>query len=184
MATKRKPNTKAKAAVQAHETDEVKKGKSALARKTKAKQQQQTPAITPEEEGALLRLLAILETGFLATMADGVIDPAEFDNLGHNFAVWLDQDLNGDDLREVLEGFLGHFKEDGLDGRLQYLSEALDRDSRRVAFDFAAMLSACDGDVADEELGMLEHIAKAFGIPKREAQQRFNEICELVLGDD
>lgn len=183
MATKRKPGTKAKAAVKTHETEEIKKGKSALAKKTKAKQQKQPPAIAPEEEAALLRLLAILETGFLATAADGVVDVAEFDNLGANFAAWLEQDLSGDDLREVLEGFLGHLNEDGFQGRLQYLSETLDKDSRRVAFDFAAMLSACDGDVSEEELGVLGEIGSAFGIPQREAQRRFNEICELVLGD-
>jgi hypothetical protein len=184
MATKRKPTTQAKAAVQTHETDEVRKGKSALASKTKAKQQKREPAMSPEEEKALLRLLAILETGFLATMADGVIEPSEFDNLGANFAIWLDQDLTGDDLREILEGFLRHLKEDGIDGRLSYLAQALDNPSRRVAFDFAAMLSACDGDVAEEELGMLEGIADAFEIPKKEAQRRFNEMCRLVLSDE
>ena len=41
MATKRKPTTQAKAAVQTHETDEVRRGKSALASKTKAKKQKQ-----------------------------------------------------------------------------------------------------------------------------------------------
>ena len=181
MATKRKPSTKAKAAVQTHETDEVRKGKTALATKTKAKKQKQEPRMSAEEEKALLRLLAILETGFLATMVDGIIEPAEFDNLGANFAVWLEQDLSGEDLHEILQGFLKHLKEDGLNERLRYLTHTLDKPSRRVAFDFAAMLSACDGEVAEEELGMLGTIAKAFDIPEKEAQQRFDEICELVL---
>lgn len=185
MATKRKPTPRAKAAVQVHETDEVRRGKSALARKTKAKQQRQAaPVVSPEEEAALLRLLAILETGFLATVADGIIEDAEFDNLGENFAVWLEQDISSEDLREVLDGFLAHLKEDGLEERLAYLAQALDADSRRVAFTFASMLSACDGDVAEEELGMLGRIAEVFGLPRREAQQRFREICELVLGDE
>lgn len=184
MATKRKPTTQAKAAVQTHETDEVRRGKSALASKTKAKKQKQEPTISPEEERALLRLLAILETGFLATMADGVVEPSEFQNLGANFAIWLDQDLSGDDLREILEGFLEHLREDKIEGRLSYLAQTLDKPSRRVAFEFAAMLSACDGEVAEEELGMLEGIADAFEIPKKEAQKRFNEMCAMVLSDE
>jgi len=113
MATKRKPSTKAKAAVQTHETDEVRKGKTALATKTKAKKQKQEPRMSAEEEKALLRLLAILETGFLATMVDGIIEPEEFENLGANFAVWLEQDLSGEDLHEILQGFLKHLKEIG-----------------------------------------------------------------------
>ncbi len=185
MATKRKPTSKARAAVQAHETDEVKRGKSALARKTKAqKQRQAAPPITSEEQSALLRLLAILETGFLATAADGVVEPAEFNSLGANFAHWLEQDLSGEDLHEIIQGFIAHLNEDGLDGRLQYLSETLDKSSRRVAFDFAAMLSACDGDVSEEELGVLEQIATAFGLSKKEAQQHFNAMCELVLHEE
>jgi hypothetical protein len=181
MATKRKPTSKAKAAVQTHETDEVRKGKQALASKARAKTQKQEAAISPEDEKALLRLLAILETGFLATMVDGIIEPAEFENLGANFAVWLEQDLTGADLHEILQGFLKHLEEDGLEQRLAYLSQTLDKPSRRVAFDFAAMLSACDGEVAEEELGMLGTIAESFGISKKEAQTRFNEICQLVL---
>lgn len=185
MATKRKPTSKAKAAVQTHETEEVRKGKSALAHKTKAKKQKkQEPAMSPEEEKGLLRLLAILETGFLATMADGVVEPAEFDNLGGNFAAWLEQDLTGDDLREILEGFLAHLQEDGLEGRLRYLAHTLDKPSRRVAFDFASMLSACDNDVAEEELNMLGNIAEAFEIPKKEAQKHFNEMCKLILSGE
>lgn len=185
MATKRKPTSKARAAVQAHETDEVKRGKTALARKTKAqKQRQSTPPISADEQNALLRLLAILETGFLASAADGVVEPAEFNNLGANFASWLDQDISGEDLHEIINGFIGHLKEDGFEGRLEYLAETLDKPSRRVAFDFAAMLSACDGDVSEEELGVLENIATAFGLSKREAQQHFNAMCELVLSDE
>lgn len=183
MATKRKPTSKAKAAI--HETEEVARGKKALARKTLAlSQRQPPPPMTASDEEALLRLLAILETGFLATAADGVVDEPEFDNLGTNFAFWLDQELSSEDLREVIEGFLEHLEEDGFDGRLQYLSETLDEGSRRVAFDFASLMVACDGDVSEAELGVVGQIAGAFGLARDEAQKRFNDMCRHVTSGE
>lgn len=184
MATKRKPTTKAKAAIQSHETEEVRTGKTTLARKAKAKNQKQETVVSPEEERALLRLLAILETGFLATMVDGVVEPTEFDHLKANFAFWIGQELSPEDLREILEGFLKHLEEDGLEARLRYLAHTLDEPSRAVAFRFAAMLTACDFDVVEEEVLMLIKIAESFNISKEDARNYFREMCQLILTEE
>lgn len=171
---------KAKASVSAKETEELRTGKKALSRKLRAKEQTSSVAFSEAEESALLRILGVLETGFLAVIADGVLHQAEFRNLGVNFAAWLEQDVSADDLGEVLAGFADHLEEDGLEGRLEYLAEALDENSRDVAYGFACMLVACDGSVTGDELGVLARIAGAFGIPAEDAKARFLGIVDLV----
>ena len=144
--------------------------------------------VTPALEATLAQRGQVLELGRVQQSLDPQLTAAfqasrKFELVARSDLkdVLLEQDLSGEDLHEILQGFLKHLKEDGLNERLRYLTHTLDKPSRRVAFDFAAMLSACDGEVAEEELGMLGTIAKAFDIPEKEAQQRFDEICELVL---
>jgi hypothetical protein len=181
---KRKVTKKAKAAVSSTETDAHKQGKQALAKKVKAGKAKKAPEITPEEEAALLRILAVLETGFLAVIADGELTVEEIEHLGTNFATWLDQDLTSEDLFEVLGMFKRQFDEDGMAGRLAYLGKMLDKDDRRIAFDFACLLSAVDGDVSSDEIGLLNELGDAFHIPNKEANKRFNEIYHLVIEGD
>jgi tellurite resistance protein len=180
---KRKVTKQAKTAVSPTETEAHKKGKQALAKKVKAEKTKKAPEISPEEETALLRILAVLEVGFLAVIADGELTGEEIEHLGQNFAVWLEQDLTSEDLFEVLGMFKRQFDEDGMAGRLAYLGKVLDKDDRRIAFDFACLLSAVDGDVSEDEIGVLNELGNAFHIPNKEANQRFNEIYKLVLAD-
>ncbi len=181
---KRKVTKKAKAAVSSTETEDHKTGKQALAKKVKAEKTKKVPEISAEEETALLRILAVLEVGFLAVIADGQLTGEEIEHLGQNFAVWLDQDLTAEDLFEVLGMFKRQFDEDGMKGRLAYLGKVLSKEDRLIAFDFACLLSAVDGDVSADEIGVLNELGNAFHIPNKEANKRFNEIYNHVIEGD
>lgn len=183
MASK-KSVARAAGKVKRADRDEVKHGKQALATKVKAKAP--SPGdMTAAEEAALTRVIALLETGFLAIAADGVVDEAELRNLGGNFAEWLGQNVPVDALVEVVEGFARALHDQGFGGRLAYLAGALDEPGRLDAFHFAAMLAACDGEVNAQELGVLGEIAEAFEIPEEVATADFRQIYEQVmnLGD-
>jgi tellurite resistance protein len=179
--TKKKTLARVSAKLSDKEPEHVKKGKSALAKSLHGKKAKAPSAMTDEEQEALIRTLNVLETGFLAVAADGVIEQVEFDNMGINFAAWLGQDVPSDALVELVDQFIKGLSDQGFEGRLEYLASALDTDSRWAAFRFAAALSACDGEVNQDELGVLTDIAEAFGIPEKEANAEFNAIYRDVM---
>ena len=170
-----------KQAVQREEPGSFQEGTSGLEKRIAAEEAAEEPAYdSADEEAEVDRLVGLLETGFLAVAADGELADEEIENMGANFASWLGGQLAPAQLATLLDGFAEALETEGLEGRLAALAELLDDASRRTAFNFACVLVACDGDIADAELGVLGDIAEVFAIPEEEAQDRFHRIAKQV----
>ena len=156
----------------------------AVAERAEAARRGGAPAAAASETSAaqpaaVLRLLAMLETGFLVAAADGELSPAEIDDIAANFCTWFDRAFREDDVRVLLDTFQQALDQDGADKRLAILAGSLEADDRRAAFDVACAVAACDqAQVDDAEVARLAAMAIAFHIPEDEARARFDVVYE------
>lgn len=133
----------------------------------------------PTQTAAVLRLLALLEAGFLVAAADGELSPAEVDDIAANFSAWFERAFREEDVRVLLDTFQTALDADGSDRRLAVIADALEPDDRRAAFDVACAVAACDqARVADAEVALLAAMAIAFSIPEDEARARVDVVYE------
>ena len=116
------------------------------------------------------RVLAVLETGYLVVRADGVVDPAEYENLLVNWREWVQHDVTASELDDILGDLEELATTDGLFGRLISLRASLDGGARRTAFQFAAALAVCDGILDERESEVLVQVAAAFELSDEEVE--------------
>ena len=126
------------------------------------------------------RVLAVLETGYLVVRADGIVDPAEYENLLVNWREWVQHDVAPAELDEILTDLEDLATTEGLFGRLIALRAALDGPARRTAFQFAAALAVCDGKLDDQESEVLVQVAAAFELSDEEVEATLSGV-ELSL---
>lgn len=156
------------------------RGVALLKRKVEADEEGTTLDLPRDDARELLVVLATIEAGYLAVAADGEVTEAELSHLCRNVSVMLGGGLSSEELAFVLDEIEASLDGDGLDARLQWMTEALDAAQRRRAFAFACVMSLCDGETADEELDVLGLMGEAFEISEDDANAVFNELADQI----
>jgi tellurite resistance protein len=140
------------------------------------------PGLRTDDEEArdASRVLGMLETGYLVVRADGVLDPAEYENLLVNWCEWVQRDVPGAEFGDILADLEDYAQTDGLFGRLVALREVLDPHARRTAFRFAAALAVCDGSLAESESEVLVQVAAAFELSDEEVEATLSAVEDAL----
>jgi tellurite resistance protein len=128
---------------------------------------------------------ALIYTMVIVSAADANLPDAELQAIGN---IVGDLPVFGDFDRQALPGLLNDCaellnREDGLDGTLQAIKDALPARLRETAYAIACDLVASDGEATQEELRILEMIRHRFNIDRliaagieRGARARFQRL--------
>jgi hypothetical protein len=143
------------------------------------------------------RALAVFDTAFLATAADGVLSDEEIEELATLLSAVTDGEATDEDLGYLLENFSIALEQEGLEARLSNIADALDSpDARRLAFIAACGVSLLasrssssaegaayreSGKLETESRAMLDRIAETLSISQHDAAGWLQEI-EARLG--
>jgi tellurite resistance protein len=138
--------------------------------KVKGVKEAETVKLTKEESFAGIVLAAVA--------ADGVITEEEAQGLVISLVRMKTYvGYTGNQMSAMLNKLIGIIKKQGVDALVNLSKESLSQDLRETAFAVATDLALADGEIADQEKGILTKIQQSLDIPESKAVN----IIEVLL---
>jgi tellurite resistance protein len=137
--------------------------------------------ISDEEKAVLAHVDPVCETMFLMMAADGKVTDNERDAVRGAIRGLSGDTIHDGTLKVMLENYERSLSSEGREERLRRIAAALkDTPSdAEGAFALAAAVALADDEVADEEQGLVDELAKWFGI----TAERANVILDQLEDD-
>ena len=134
--------------------------------------------LTAEEQTALGRVDALVETLFLMMSADGTLAEAERDAIRGAVRGLTDGALRSGTIDFMLEAYAKRLTDEGRDARLQAIAGEIGEEPAEAegAFTLAAAVALADDRVADEENAFISQLAACFGISDARAEELLDQL--------
>ncbi len=141
-----------------------------------AKGAAQLAADSGEDAEAARHVMALLETAFLVSSADGLAEQ-ERSSLGELLVQSTGEVLHADGFVSMVERFEELLAEHGLDARVRAVAEEFDDFmAREEAMSFAALIAVADGELGIKEALVLLSLGKRLGFSPGEVQAVVNAV--------
>jgi tellurite resistance protein len=112
---------------------------------------------------------AIVESAYLVSTADGVLDDAEREAFAQVVTEACGGAVEEDQIHGLLTDLRDHLKEDGLDARVRAIALAVGKpEQRQEVLRIAGLLAHVSGGVSSVEKNVLTKLAAAFHLEPRE----------------
>ena len=112
---------------------------------------------------------AIVESAYLVSSADGVLDDAEREAFAQVVTEACGGAVEEDQIRNLLSDLRDHLKEDGLDARVRAIALAVAKpEQRHEVLRIAGLLAHVSGGVSTVEKNVLTKLAAAFHLEPSE----------------
>lgn len=119
----------------------------------------------------------LVEAMVLAAASDGRLDERQTLEMSRIVASWPEfHDAATEDVAEMLQRGLQSLQADGFHVRIHAIAGALPRYAHRVlAFRAAVAIICSDGELANEEMGLLRDMQKILGVAEADVQRAFED---------
>jgi tellurite resistance protein len=112
---------------------------------------------------------AIVESAYLVSSADGILDDAEREAFAEVVTAACGGAVEEDQIRNLLTDLRDHLKEDGIDARVRAIALAVGKpEQRREVLRIAGLLAHVSGGVSGVEKNVLVKLGAAFHLEPRE----------------
>jgi tellurite resistance protein len=132
--------------------------------------------LSEDENDAVARVASPAESMFLVIAADEKVTDTELMALRGAIRGLTGDVLNDDLVHLLMEKYARSLLEEGLDQRLQAISETLDETEALNTFALAAAVALADGQVVAEENTVIAKMRRAFGLSEAQVQVILTEL--------
>jgi tellurite resistance protein len=120
---------------------------------------------------------AIVESSYVVSAADGVLDDSEREAFAHVVAEACGGAVDEYQVRDLLADLRDHLQEDGLDVRIRAIALAVAKPEQRLEIlRIAGLLAHVSGGISDAERSVLEKLASAFQLEPREVDAALDAV--------
>ncbi|HEU4404603.1 MAG TPA: tellurite resistance TerB family protein [Polyangiaceae bacterium] len=124
---------------------------------------------------------ALVEGAFLVASADGLLSDEETHTLAETINFVAGERLSADDFSAMLNSFAEVLGDDGEEGRIRTLAEAIpDEAARHEILRFAILIALCDGELSGREHNTLLALGAAFGFEGTWVDDTIGRLASLL----
>lgn len=124
---------------------------------------------------------ALVEGAFLVASADGLLSDEETHTLAETITFVAGEKLSTDDFSAMLNSFSEVLGDDGEEGRIRTLADAIpDEAARHEILCFAILIALCDGELSGREHDMLRSLGGAFGLDGARVDDTIKRLASLL----